>query len=205
MNSIHHWLPEEIWSGCCPNHTLPRDPPWLKKGHGRYNNIIKVYICPWVCFRKVLECWKFTLFLPTTQLIRVQLFKGTLSRDWFGFWGHSWSVLGLNRGTQNVFLAVNASLRWLNNFSGVYFIQVSLLLIGLQGLGHFFRYRPLLSIGCRIEHILRLFRKKTTNTAPTTTNKHQSNALLSMNNYTPIVQWARKAYAARKVYAATVV
>jgi len=33
-----------------------------------------------------------------------------------------------------VFLAVHVSLRWLNNFSGVYLVQVSLLLISQQGL-----------------------------------------------------------------------
>jgi hypothetical protein len=48
------------------------------------------------------------------------------------------------------FLAVNASLRWLNNAKGVYLGQVSLPLIGQQGLGHFFRYLSLLPIGWRI-------------------------------------------------------
>jgi hypothetical protein len=48
--------------------------------------------------------------------------------------------------TQNVyvFLAVSASLRWLNNVSGVLLVQVSLLLIGQQVLGDFFSYRPFL-------------------------------------------------------------
>ncbi len=31
---------------------------------------------------------------------------------------------------KSVFLAVNASLRWLNNVAGVHFVHVSLLLIG---------------------------------------------------------------------------
>jgi hypothetical protein len=35
----------------------------------------------------------------------------------------------------------------LNNVVGVFLVQVSLLLIGQQGLGHFYRYRPLLPIG----------------------------------------------------------
>jgi hypothetical protein len=39
-----------------------------------------------------------------------------------------------------VFLAVNAILRWLNNVTGVYLVQISLLVIGQQGLGHFFPY-----------------------------------------------------------------
>jgi hypothetical protein len=37
-----------------------------------------------------------------------------------------------------VFLAANASLRWLDNVSGVYLFQVSSLLIGQQCLGDFF-------------------------------------------------------------------
>ncbi len=40
--------------------------------------------------------------------------------------------------------------------SGVYVVQVSFPLIGQQGLVHFFRYRPLLSIGWRIEQIFTL-------------------------------------------------
>jgi hypothetical protein len=45
---------------------------------------------------------------------------------------------------------VIASLRWLN-VSGVYLVQVFLLLIGLQGLGQFFRYRPLPPIRLSLE------------------------------------------------------
>jgi hypothetical protein len=46
---------------------------------------------------------------------------------------------------KSVFLAVNAGLRWFNNVTDVYLVQVFLLLIGLQGWRrHFFRYRPLL-------------------------------------------------------------
>jgi hypothetical protein len=88
---------------------------------------------------------------------------------------------------KSLFLVVNASLRWLNNVSGVYFVQVSLLLIGQQGLGHFFRYHPLLSIGWRIVQILRQHQRKTANTAPTVQYKQQANPLLSINNYTPLV------------------
>jgi hypothetical protein len=50
---------------------------------------------------------------------------------------------------KSVFHAVNASLLWLNNDSGVYFVQVFSLLTGQLGLRHFFRYRPLLPIGWR--------------------------------------------------------
>jgi hypothetical protein len=53
---------------------------------------------------------------------------------------------------KRVFLAVNASLRWLNYVSGVYLTQLSLLPIGQQHLVDLFRYRPLLPIGWRIVH-----------------------------------------------------
>jgi hypothetical protein len=49
---------------------------------------------------------------------------------------------------------VNAILRWINNVVGVYLVQVSLLLIGQQGMAHLFRYRPLLPFGWKIEQIL---------------------------------------------------
>ncbi len=56
---------------------------------------------------------------------------------------------------KSVFLAVSASLRWLHNVSGVHLVQVSLLLIGQQGLGDFYRYRPLLTNGWTIVQISR--------------------------------------------------
>jgi hypothetical protein len=65
---------------------------------------------------------------------------------------------------KSVFLAVNASLVWLINVIGVYLAQVSVPLIGQQGLGDFFRYRPLFPIGWRIVQILRQCLRKTTNT-----------------------------------------
>jgi hypothetical protein len=64
---------------------------------------------------------------------------------------------------KSVFLAVNASLRWLKNVRGVHLPQVSLLLIGQQHLVYFFRNRPLLPIGWRIVQILRQRRGTTTN------------------------------------------
>jgi hypothetical protein len=84
---------------------------------------------------------------------------------------------------------INASLCWLNNVSGVYLIQLSLLFICQQGMGHFFRYWPLLPIGWRIVQVLRQRRRITTNTAPTTLSviKQQANPLLSVNCYTPLV------------------
>jgi hypothetical protein len=75
---------------------------------------------------------------------------------------------------KTVFLAVNTSLRWLNNVSGVYLTQVSLLLIGQQDVVHFFRYRPLLPIGWLIVQILRQRQGNTTITAPTTLSAIQA-------------------------------
>jgi hypothetical protein len=71
------------------------------------------------------------------------------------------------------FVAVNPNLRLPNNVTGVYLGQVSLLLIGQQGLEHFFRYRSLLLIGWIVQ-ILRQPRSKTTNTAPTTLSAMQA-------------------------------
>jgi hypothetical protein len=87
---------------------------------------------------------------------------------------------------KSVILAVNASLRWLNNNVGVYLVQVSLLRIGQQCFGHFFRYRPLLPTGWRIVQILRQRRRKRTNTATLGAYNQQSNPLLSIHNYTPL-------------------
>ncbi len=68
-------------------------------------------------------------------------FKGTVSLNEFGFWWHAWLVLGLKRGgdhffsflgvptwfqiAKSVFLAVNASLRWLNNVSCFFIITAN--------------------------------------------------------------------------------
>jgi hypothetical protein len=49
--------------------------------------------------------------------------------------------------SKSVYLAVNASLRWLKNVRGLYLVHDSLPLIGQQGLGHFFRHWPLPPIG----------------------------------------------------------
>ncbi len=71
------------------------------------------------------------------------------------------------------FLAVNGRLCWLNNVTGVYLVQVSLILIGQQSLGHFFRYLRLSPID-EIVKILRQLRRKAINTAPTTLSAIQS-------------------------------
>ncbi len=70
--------------------------------------------------------------------------------------------------TKSVFLVVNESLRWLNNVSGMYLVQVSVPLIGQQGLEDLFRYLPLRPISWKIVQILRQHRRNTTNTALTT-------------------------------------
>jgi len=92
---------------------------------------------------------------------------------------------------KRVFLGVNASLHWLNIISGVYLVQVSLLLIGQRGSGHFFSYRSLLLIGWSIVQILRQRRRKTKRPIqrqPVLVQYLQeANPLLSMNNYTPLV------------------
>jgi hypothetical protein len=61
-----------------------------------------------------------------------------------------------------------------NKVVGVYLVQVSLLLIGQQGLEDFFRYRPMLPIGWRIVQIVRKSLRKTTNPAPTTLSALQA-------------------------------
>ncbi len=99
-----------------------------------------------------------------------------------------WLVLGLNRGWGHfynflaapiftwkcVFFAVSVSLHWLNIVSGVYLVQVPLLLIGQHCWGHFFRYRPVLLIGWRTGQIVRQRQRKKTNTSPTTLNAIQA-------------------------------
>ncbi len=71
------------------------------------------------------------------------------------------------RGELEYFEVNYASLRRPNNVSGVYLAHVTLLLMGQQGMGYFFRYRPLLPIGWSIVQILRQRWRKTTNIAPT--------------------------------------
>jgi hypothetical protein len=68
---------------------------------------------------------------------------------------------------------VNASLCCHNNVSEVYLVQVSLLLIGQQGLAHFFGYLPLRPIGCSQWEA-----EDSSNITPTPEeNKHQVNPL----------------------------
>jgi hypothetical protein len=88
-----------------------------------------------------------------------------------------------------VFLVINARLRWLNNVTGVHLVQVSLLLIGQQGLGHLFKYRPLLPNGWRIVQIYaNVIGKRLIQRQPLVVQyKQQANLLLLMHNYTPLV------------------
>jgi hypothetical protein len=72
----------------------------------------------------------------------------------------------------------------------MYLVQVSLLLIGQQGLGHFFMYQPFfLPIGWRIAQILcQHQREKANKQQPLLVQyKQQAYQLFSMYNYTPLV------------------
>jgi hypothetical protein len=75
---------------------------------------------------------------------------------------------------KSVFLAGNASLRWLNY---------------VTDLVDFFSYRPLLLIGWRIVQILRQRRGKQQIQRPLllVQYKQQANPLISMDKYTPLV------------------
>ncbi len=61
--------------------------------------------------------------------------KGTVSRDWFGFWWHIWLVLDRNfLAAQLIFTTQKNYFSWLMRvYVGVYVVQVSLLLIFQQG------------------------------------------------------------------------
>jgi hypothetical protein len=91
---------------------------------------VPFFICDlaWTKFWNVCKRQQVSLLSGSSFVKRGNLFNGTLSRDGFGFWGHAWSVIGLNRGRsqflhflgapmilelKSVFLAVNASLCWM--------------------------------------------------------------------------------------------
>jgi hypothetical protein len=74
-----------------------------------------------------------------------------------------------------VFLAVNASLHWRNNVSGVYLLSlVFLASYWSAGFGTFLQISAIAPIGWRIVQILRQCRRKTTNAAPTTLSAIQA-------------------------------
>jgi hypothetical protein len=110
--------------------------------------------------------------LVAVALLLIGLTKISFVKNWLGRLGRDQLSFRLSAldgaqdrefAAKNVLYAVNASLHWLNNVSGVYLIQ---LIIGQQGLVDFFSYRPLLPIGWSIVQILRQCRRKATNTAP---------------------------------------
>jgi hypothetical protein len=87
---------------------------------------------------------------------------------------------------KSVFLTVNVSLCYA---SGMYLVRVSLLLIGPQGLGHFFRFWPYFPLAGGLYKLY-------ANAGGKLQIKHQSllvqykqqaNPLLSMHNYTTLV------------------
>jgi hypothetical protein len=70
-----------------------------------------------------------------------------------------------------------------NIVSGVFLIQVSLLLIGQQSLVDFFRYhQPLFPIGWRMVQILRQRQRNTTNTTPATLSAIQASSQSTFSN-----------------------
>jgi hypothetical protein len=64
--------------------------------------------------------------------------------------------------------SVNAKLGWLTKVCGVYLVVFSMLLIGQQGLGLFFRHQPLLPIGLMILQTVRQRQGKLTKKTPLT-------------------------------------
>jgi hypothetical protein len=77
----------------------------------------------------------------------------------------------------------------LNNVIGVYLVQLSLLLLGQQGLGHFSRYWPLLPLaGGLCKFYANAGGKRQIQRKPLLMQyKQQANPLLSMHYYTPFV------------------
>jgi hypothetical protein len=86
---------------------------------------------------------------------------------------------------KSILISVNANLCWLNNVSGVYIVQVSLLLIGQQSLGDFFRYQ---------QFNANAGGKRPIQCQPLLAQyKQQANLILSMNNNTPLlISWNAK-------------
>jgi hypothetical protein len=90
---------------------------------------------------------------------------------------------------KSVFITVNASLRWLNNVTGVYLVQASLLLIGQQGFERFFKYQLSLPIGWSIcKFYANAGGKRPIHRQSLLVQyNHQANPLISINNYTLVV------------------
>jgi hypothetical protein len=72
---------------------------------------------------------------------------------------------------------------WFNKVTGMYIVQVSLLLIGQQSLGHFFKLRPLLPSGRDLGDCFICFMPMT-NKAPTTLSAIQAASQSTFIKYT---------------------
>jgi len=148
-------------------------------------------------------------FLSVQQLL--DMGSAALIGKWFDSWrdclarwiedmhGH-WSVLGLDRGRgqflnflnapmilyrKKCFLAVNASLRWLNNVSGVLLNPGFLASYWSAGFGRFLQVSALASHWQQdCANFTPTPEEKTNTIAFLVQYKHQANPLLSMNNYT---------------------
>jgi hypothetical protein len=81
---------------------------------------------------------------------------------------------------KSLFLAVNASLRWLNNVNGVYLVQVSLVLINQQGFFISSGIGPCFQLA---GGLCKLY----ANTGGKLQIQVASQSTLSMHNYTPHV------------------
>jgi hypothetical protein len=103
-------------------------------------------------------------------------------------------VLQRYYNAEYVFLTVNGSPSWLNNVS-VYLVQVSFRLLGQRGLGHFFRYRPLLPIGWSPGGLCKLYanaggKRQIQRQQRLVQYKQQANPLLLMKNlYSTCDKW----------------
>jgi hypothetical protein len=82
---------------------------------------------------------------------------------------------------------------------GVYLVRFSFFFICQQGLGHFFRYRPLLPIGWRIVQILRQRWRKTTNTKPTILKCNTSSKPINFYCYKQIKLLSQRKLAGRNM------
>ncbi len=131
-------------------------------------------------------------------------FMGTVLWDKFGLWWNVWLVLGLNRGRghflnfwgdlmilqrKKCISCCSGEFHWRNNVSGVYLVQVSLLLVGQQvwdtssGIGPCF---PLAGGLCKFYANARS--KRQIQRQPLLVQyKEQASPLLSIYNYTPLV------------------
>jgi hypothetical protein len=99
----------------------------------------------------------------------------------------------MNYNAKSVLIMVNASLRWLI----MYIVQVSLLLIGQQGLGDSSGIGPRISFAGGLCKFYANAGGKVTHTAQPLMEqyKQQANLLLSMNNYTGtplVISWNYK-------------